>query len=162
MTSSRKRHQHHHRLIDGCFHKNFETHVSNILLNKKKHSAFTQTIFFLFWWRYHARTINIIAHRWLLHVSSNILYRQRKLVFKETETSLFWRFNHAINISVIISFFHIRITVTVVTHGFVWDDLIKSRGKKNLSFLCNLFWVHFLVKKDIIVVPDEIHMSLLN
>ena len=38
---SHKRHQH-DRLIDRYFHKNFEIDVSNILLDKRKHSVFTQ------------------------------------------------------------------------------------------------------------------------
>ena len=29
--------------------------------------------------------------------------------------------------------------IKIVTYGFVWDDLLKSQGKKNLSFLYTLF-----------------------
>ena len=43
MTSSRKRHQHDYRLIDGCFNKNLEINVSTSVPNKQKHSAFSQT-----------------------------------------------------------------------------------------------------------------------
>ena len=42
MASSRKRHQDDYRLIDGCFHKKLEIHVSSSLPNKQKKSAFKQ------------------------------------------------------------------------------------------------------------------------
>ena len=42
MMSSRKRHQHDYRFIDGCFHKNLEIHVSSSLSNKQNHSTFKQ------------------------------------------------------------------------------------------------------------------------
>ena len=57
MTSSRRRH---YRLIDFCFRKNLEIHVSSSLLNEKKHSGFKQKKIFLFLCRNQARIINMI------------------------------------------------------------------------------------------------------
>ena len=36
MTSSRRRHQHDYRLIDVCFHKNLEIHVSRSFFEQMK------------------------------------------------------------------------------------------------------------------------------
>ena len=47
MTSSRKKRQHDYRLIDSCFHKKLEIHVSSSLSNKQKKSAFTQKSYLL-------------------------------------------------------------------------------------------------------------------
>ena len=63
MKSSRKRHLHDYRVIDGCFHRKLEIHCSSNLPNKQKHSAFTQTKISLVWWSHHARGINIIGSK---------------------------------------------------------------------------------------------------
>ena len=56
-----------YRLIDGCFYKNLEIHVSSSWSNKQKHSASKQTKMFLFWLHHHTKGINlIIGHRWML------------------------------------------------------------------------------------------------
>ena len=47
MTSSRKRHQYDYRLIDGCYHKNLEIHVSSSL-SKQKKLVFNETETFMF------------------------------------------------------------------------------------------------------------------
>ena len=46
MTSSRSRHQHDYRLIDVCFHKNLEIHVSYSILKKQKHSGFKEKYYY--------------------------------------------------------------------------------------------------------------------
>ena len=46
MTSSRRRNQHDYRLIDVCFYKNLEIHVSYSILKKQKHSGFKEKYYY--------------------------------------------------------------------------------------------------------------------
>ena len=60
MTSLRNKHQPNCRLIYGCFHKNFEVHISNSLWNKKRQSIFKKREISLFWRSQYAISIPVI------------------------------------------------------------------------------------------------------
>ena len=111
MMSSRKRYQYDYKLIDGCFHKKLEIHVSSNSLNKQKHSAFTQTKNFIILKtpsrkrRHHDyRLIDGCFHKKVeIHVSKRLSNKQKHSAFTQTKIFLVWWRHHAIGINMIIS-----------------------------------------------------------